>query len=36
MVSGYDAQAQEVWRCAKGRALQQERSLTLEDIWWGV
>ncbi len=36
MVSGYDTQAQEVWRCAKGRALQEERLLTLEDIWWGV
>ena len=36
MVSGYDAQAQEVWRCAKGRALLEERLLTLEDLWWGV
>lgn len=36
MVNGYDAQAQEVWRCAKARALEQERLLTLDDLWWGV
>jgi hypothetical protein len=36
MVSGYDTRAQEVWRCAKARALQEERLLTLEDLWWGV
>ena len=36
MVSGYDTQAQEVWRCAKARALQEARLLTLDDLWWGV
>jgi len=36
MVSGYDTRAQEVWRCAKARALQEARLLTLDDLWWGV
>jgi ATP-dependent Clp protease ATP-binding subunit ClpA/ActR/RegA family two-component response regulator len=36
VVSGYDTRAQEVWRCAKARALQEVRLLTLEDLWWGV
>jgi|GEM_PF-1350062 len=35
MVSGYDPQANEVWKRAKARALQAERPLNLSDLWWG-
>lgn len=35
MVAGYDTQANEVWKRAKERALQENRPLNLSDLWWG-
>ncbi len=36
MIAGYDAEAQMVWRCAKARAIEAGRALSLEDLWWGL
>jgi len=35
MITGYDSQANEVWRRAKQRALREGRPLNLTDLWWG-
>ncbi|GBC94000.1 ATP-dependent Clp protease ATP-binding subunit ClpA [bacterium HR15] len=35
MLSGYDEVANEVWKRAKERALQEGRPLNLVDLWWG-
>ena len=35
MLRGYDPNAQEVWQVAKVLAVEEERSLTPSDIWWG-